>query len=94
MTIGILSLHLLFHSCKSLKEKRSLLKPPLHRIHEEFNVSIAEMDLMDKWTESIISVSFVSNNRSHTESELKAVIIFIQQHFRNIEILENQIELL
>jgi hypothetical protein len=94
MTLGILSLHMIFHSCQSLKEKRSLLKPLLHRIHKEFNVSIAEMDLRDKWTESIIAVSLLSNNRSHTQSELNAVITFMQKHFRNIEILENHIELL
>lgn len=94
MTIGILSLHLLFHSCQSLKEKRSLLKPLLHRIHKEFNVSIAEMDLLDKWTESIISISKISNDQSHTQSELNAVIAFVQKHFRNIEILDNHIELL
>ena len=94
MAIGILTLHLFFHPCKSLKEKRSLLKPLLSRTHKEFNVSVAEIDLLDKWTESIISISLISNKRSHTESELNAVKTFIQTYFRNIEILENHIELL
>ena len=93
MTYGMLSLHLIFHSSKSLKEKRSLLKPLLHRIHKEFNVSVAEMDLIDKWTESIIAISLISNNCNHTQSELNSIITFMQKHFRNIEILENHIEL-
>ncbi len=94
MTIGILYLHLLLPACKSLKEKRSQLKPLLHRIHKEFNVSISEMDLQDKWTESIIAVSRICNDHNHVQSELSAVIAFMQKHFRNIEILENHIELL
>jgi uncharacterized protein YlxP (DUF503 family) len=94
MTLGILSIHLIIHFSKSLKEKRRLLKPLLHRIHKEFNVSIAEMDLFDKWTESVIAVSIISNTRSYTQSELNAVISFIQKHFMDIEILENHIELL
>ena len=94
MPIGILSIHLIFHSCKSLKEKRSLLKPLFHRIHKEFNVSVAEMDLLDKWTESVIAVSLLSNNHRYAQSELNAVIIFMQRYFKNIEILENHIELL
>jgi uncharacterized protein YlxP (DUF503 family) len=94
MTIGILYLHLIFQSCKSLKEKRSQLKPLLHRIHKEFNVSISELDLQDKWTESIVAISQICNDNNHTQSELNAVISFVQNHFRNIEILENHIELL
>ncbi len=94
MTIGILYLHLILPTCKSLKEKRSQLKPLLHRIHKEFNVSISEMDLQDKWTESIVAISQICNNHNHAQSELNAVIVFVQKHFRNIEILENHIELL
>jgi uncharacterized protein YlxP (DUF503 family) len=94
MTIGILYLHLFFVSCKSLKEKRSQLKPFLHRIHREFNVSISEMDLQDKWTESIVAISQICNDQKITQSELNAVIQFTKNHFRNIEIQENHIEIL
>jgi len=94
MAIGILTLHLVFPLCKSLKEKRSALKPLLHRIHKEFNVSIAEMDLQDKWTESIIAISQISNNGSHSQSELNNVIAFMEMHFRDIEIIKNHFELI
>ena len=94
MTIGILYLHLFFESCKSLKEKRSHLKPFLYRIHREFNVSVSEMGLQDKWTESIVAISLICNDQKITQSELNAVILFTKNHFRNIEILENHIEIL
>jgi uncharacterized protein len=94
MTIGILYLHLYLQSCKSLKEKRSLLKPFIQRIHKEFNVSVSEMDLHDKWTESIVAITQICNDQKTIQSELNAVIHYTQNHFRNIEIVENHIELL
>ena len=94
MTIGILYLHLFLQSCKSLKEKRGQLKPFIKRIHKEFNVSVSEMDLQDKWTESIVAISQICNDQKITQSELNAVILYTQNHFRNIEILENHMELL
>lgn len=94
MALGVLTIHLAFYSCKSLKEKRRLLKPLLQRIHKEFNVSVAEMGLQNKWTESIISVSYICNNRIHAQSELNSVLTFIQNYYRNIDILENHIELI
>jgi uncharacterized protein len=94
MAIGILYLHIYLQSCRSLKEKRSQLKPFIKRIHKEFNVSVSEMDIQDKWTESIVAISQISNNQKITQSELNAVILFAQNHFSNIEILENHIELL
>ena len=70
------------------------MKPFLHRIHKEFNVSVSEIDLQDKWTESIVAISQICTNRKVTQSELNAIIFFTQNHFRNIEILEDRIELL
>jgi uncharacterized protein YlxP (DUF503 family) len=41
MSIGILTLEIQLPGCKSLKEKRSRLKPLIARLHREFNVSVA-----------------------------------------------------
>ena len=53
--LGQLTIHLHLPACSSLKEKRGRLKPLLARLHKEFNVSVAEMDLQDKWTEAILA---------------------------------------
>jgi len=63
--IGVLSIHLRLPGCASLKEKRGRLKPLLTRLHKEFDVSAAEMDLQDKWQETIIACGMVGNDRVH-----------------------------
>jgi uncharacterized protein YlxP (DUF503 family) len=43
MIIGILTLQVQIPGCKSLKEKRSRLKPLIARLHREFNISVSEL---------------------------------------------------
>ena len=49
--LATLTIHLHLPTCGSLKEKRGRIKPLIARLHREFNVSVAEMDLQDKWQE-------------------------------------------
>ena len=46
--LATLTIHLHLPACSSLKEKRGRIKPLMARLHREFNVSVAEMDLQDK----------------------------------------------
>jgi hypothetical protein len=52
--IATLTIHLHLPGCASLKEKRGRIKPLIARLHREFNVSVAEMGLQDKWQEAVI----------------------------------------
>lgn len=92
--IGILTLHLLLPGCTSLKEKRSRLKPLLARLHKEFNLSVAEMDLQDKWRESVLACAMVGNKRVHLEQSLQAVIEWVEHNWPDVELFEEHLELL
>ncbi len=92
--VGILTLHLLLPGCTSLKEKRSRLKPLLARLHKEFNLSAAEMDLQDKWRESILACAMVGNNRVHLEQSLQAVTNWVGQNWQDVELYDEHLELL
>jgi len=94
MNIGILTLHIYLPGCKSLKEKRSYIKPLIHRVHREYNVSIAEIKLQDKWQESILSIVLVSNDRSHLNEYLCNVMGFIKTYYKNIELYSESIEII
>jgi uncharacterized protein len=94
MSIGIMKIQLRIPGCSSLKEKRSHLKPLLHRIHKEFNVSIAELSLQDKWTETILLAAHVSNDPVHSQGELNNVYQFIQHHYPHMDVIEYSIEIL
>ncbi len=94
MAIGILSLQLSIPFCTTLKQKRSSIKPLLHRIHREYNVSIAETGLLDKTGDTVITAALVSNETAFISQYLQKVIIFITNHFSEFEIIDHRIEII
>ena len=63
MIIGVCSFELYLGGVHSLKEKRGVLKRLKARIANKFNVSVAEVDLMDSWQRSTIAVAIISNDQ-------------------------------
>jgi len=94
MSLGVLTIHLRIPGCASLKEKRSHLKPLLARLHREFNISAAELDYHDRWGETLIGCSLLSNDHKHTQRTLAKVITWIEKHHPHLYIVEEQIEIL
>lgn len=93
VTAGFIIIHLQIPACRSLKEKRGRLKPVLERITRHLGLSAAEVDEMDKWQDAIIACSIVSNSKTHNQRVLQKIPQFIQDHFPDIEILDQKIEL-
>jgi hypothetical protein len=94
MAVGILTLQIQIPGSASLKEKRSRLKPLLARLHREFNVSVAEVDRLDAWGESVIACTLVSNDPKHTQRALHAVAVWVEENWPDVEIISDQIEIL
>ena len=92
--IATLMIHLHLPGCSSLKEKRSYIKPLLARLHREFNVSTAEMDLQDKWQEAVIVCAMVGNDRGHLESALQNVAKWLAGHWTDGDIIDQRIEII
>ncbi len=70
MIVGLLDLDLHIPASDSLKDKRHVLRSILDRLHNDFNVSAAEVGDNDVWRRARIAVVCVSNARSHVESVL------------------------
>ena len=92
--IGVLSIHLRLPGCASLKEKRGRLKPLMARLHKEFNVSSAEMELQDKWQETIIACGMVGNDRVHLEQSLQAVARWVESNWMDMQVVIENLELI
>ena len=90
--IGTLTIHLHLPGCASLKEKRGRLKPIIARLHREFNVSVAEMDLQDTWQEAVIVCAMVGNGRSHLESALQNVAKWVEGNWTDGDVIEQRIQ--
>ena len=56
---------------QSLKDKRSVLKSLKDRLHQRFNVSVAETAHQDLWQRAEITAAVVSTDRHHAESVLR-----------------------
>ncbi len=92
--LGILTLHLTIPGCKSLKEKRSRLKPLLTRLHREFNISVAEMDLNDVWQDTIITCAVVSNNNRQAQRTLQTVAVWVETNWHDMTVVDESIEII
>ncbi len=94
MPIGVLTLQIQVPGCKSLKEKRSRLKPLLTRLHREFNVSVAEVERQDMWQEAVLACALVSNDSAYTQRALQTVLDFTERCWPELNILQHRIELI
>lgn len=93
MIIGTCQLKLTIYDSNSLKDKRQVIKSIIERISSRFNVSIAEVDLNDKWSVSVIAFACVSNNTKHANQIISSVLNFIDEDSR-VEIIDHEIEIL
>ncbi len=94
MPVGLLTIHLSFPGCSSLKEKRSRLKPVLARLHREFNVAVAEMDLQDHWREAVIACAMVSSDAVLLQKMSAQVISYIETTWPDENIQNSSLEML
>ncbi len=77
MVIGVRSFELHLAGAHSLKDKRSVIKSLKDRLHNEFNVSVAETGRHDVWQTAELTVCLVSTDRRHAQSILEAVDKFV-----------------
>ena len=94
MSLGVLTIHIHIPGCASLKEKRGRLKPLLTRLHREFNISVAEIDHNDVWGSATIACAMVSNNNGHTQRVLQKIPRWIDRHWPDVTVMDEQLEIM
>ncbi len=72
MIVGLRIWELHMSGCRSLKEKRRILKSLKDRLHNQFNVSVAETNHHDSWQRSELACCVVATDRRHSESVLSS----------------------
>lgn len=94
MSIGILTLQIKLPGCKSLKEKRSRLKPLIARLHREFNISVAELDRQDKWEEATLGCAHISNDHQYSKKALDTIVHWLERNWPDIMLVDDHIEII
>jgi uncharacterized protein YlxP (DUF503 family) len=60
--IGALRIELYMPQCRTLKEKRQVVKSIIDRTRGRFNVAVAEVDKQDLWQVCSLGITCVSNS--------------------------------
>lgn len=91
--VAVLLVELDLPACRTLKDKRSALKPLLIALQREFMCSAAELDRLDDPGASVIACAVVSNDGRHIQQVLQKIPGWIERHRPDLEVVDHQIEL-
>ena len=74
MIVGTLRLRLLIREARTLKDKRQVLKSIKDRLHNRFNVSVAEVEAQDNHRLAVLGIAMVSNETHPIKVALGQII--------------------
>lgn len=78
--VGVTRWVLHLPGCRSLKQKRSVVRGLRDRMISRYRVSAAETDLQDRHAMAEITVAVASSDRRHAESVLGRVDALVRSH--------------
>ena len=92
--IGLCTVEFELPGALSLKDKRSVLKSLLTRLHHQFNVSTAEVDLHDVVNASVIAFTAVTTDTRHANQVISTILNWIEKNYPDALIVNQEIEIL
>lgn len=93
MIVGACRVVLHLPDAHSLKDKRQVVKSILARVHNQFNVSAAEVEDQDLWQRAVIGVAVATNDTQHANRVLSNVVNFIEGANPAAEMTDYQIDI-
>jgi len=93
MVIGIGLITFRLHECRSLKEKRKIIKAIIARLRNNFNASISEVGLNDVYQRSEIGFSIVGNDRQVVNAKIDKLFNMAEE-LRLAEIIDTEMEII
>ena len=94
MVIGTAVIELNLPGIQSLKQKRSLLKGLIARLHKQFNISCGEVDFHDVWQSTAIGIALVSTSAAHADRVLDRVVTWIEDNRPDVLVVGHHIEII
>ncbi|HUU10958.1 MAG TPA: DUF503 domain-containing protein [Phycisphaerae bacterium] len=93
MVVGVLQMRLLIREASSLKDKRRVVKSLRERIRNDFNVSVSEVDALDRRQTAVLGVAIVTNEARFADQVLAKVVDLVRRT-AGAELVEYETELL
>ena len=92
MNVAVCKVTLRLPENQSLKGKRRVINSLRDRIHNKFNVSIAEVDDNNSWQLATLGIACASNNSRHADEVLSSVVAFIEASREEVELVGHEQE--
>jgi len=80
MIVGTLRVRLLLREARSLKDKRQVVQSIKDRLHNGFNVSVAEVESQDNRQLAVLGLAMVSNETHHVKVALGQIVEALRAH--------------
>jgi len=93
MVVGVLKMRLAIREATSLKDKRRVVKSLRERIRNEFNVSVSEIDALDRRQSAVLGAAIVTNEAAFADKVMAKVIDLVRRT-GGAELIEYETELL
>jgi uncharacterized protein len=92
MLVALERFDLRIPGCRSLKEKRHVVKTLTAKLHSTFNVSVAEVDHHDLWQRTTLAVAVASGEAYHAKRVLHEVEKMIER-WAEVEVIDAELTL-
>ena len=93
MVVGVGCMIFRLHQCRSLKEKRKVVKAIVARVRNHFNASVAEVADNDIYQRIVIGVSLTGNDRQLINAKLDKLFNFAED-LGLAEMIDSQFEII
>jgi len=93
MTIALCRLTLRLPGNHSLKGKRMVIKSIQQRLHNRFNVSVAEVGHNDAWQLAGLEIAVASNSGAHASEVIVSAVAYMESLRLDVEVIEQDTEL-
>jgi uncharacterized protein len=80
MHVGTLKVRLLVREARSLKDKRQVVRSIVERLRHRFNVSVAEVDALDKHQLAVLGVATVGDEPGPVRAVLEQIAEVLRAH--------------
>lgn len=94
MAVALARLTLRLPENGSLKGKRQVIKSIQQRLHNRFNVSVAEVEHNELWQLAGLDIVAVANSAPHAREVVENAIAYLESLRLDVEIIEEETEML
>jgi len=92
MVVGVCRFVVSMPGNKSLKEKRSMLRPLISALQHEYKVSVAEVEMQDVPDRGVVAFAMVSNDKRLVNSVIDKILNRVEA-LAEVVMLENDFEI-